>query len=183
VDKSFTGSNTSSRSISREPRIAYAVSRGRTRDLKLARFNGVTWSTQVVQAGSMPCGSPWRSTPPGATIAYSDDANLDGRIDTLKFARGTHQWIREVVDASPSGEALATFVSLAYDRPGTPITYSTDGVPRAPVRVEIRVCLDRRADRGARAGPYQYNFGTSLAFDGAARMSRSSKARRMSTTT
>ena len=137
VDKNFAGQTTSlAFDLAGNPAIAYEVTRAKTRDLKLARFNGVTWSTQVVQAG---VNAMWLSMAFDGTgapaIAYSDDANGDGRIDTLKFAHWNGStWVREVVDASVSAEALATYPSLAYDpSTGNPaIAYNSVDLPKGP---------------------------------------------------
>jgi hypothetical protein len=101
------------------PSISYRAIEGKGRtassNLKLARWNGSSWVTQVVQAGA---GARYDSLAYGPdgnpSIAYSDDLDRDNSIDTLKMARWNgSSWQIQVIETGAVGYGV--FASLAYD--------------------------------------------------------------------
>jgi hypothetical protein len=96
------------------PSIAYYQSGGGG-GLKLARWNGASWVRQVVHPGA---GARYKSLAYDAdrhpAIAYSDDIDGDGWLDTLRFAHWNgSSWEIEVVETGVIGYGV--FASLAFD--------------------------------------------------------------------
>ncbi len=112
--------------------IAYQVS-GSARALKLARQNPVTgaWTKEIVDAGA---GARYNSLAydlaGNPAIAYSDDINGDGLLDTLMFAHWNGaSWDLQVVETGLVGYGV--FASLAYDPvTGFPVVLHAAGSPR-----------------------------------------------------
>ena len=82
----------------------------------MARKTGSVWTTADDDpgAGSRNSSLAFDSSCNPA-VAYSDDIDGDGWIDTLKFARWNgSSWNIEVVDTGPVGYGV--FAALAFDR-------------------------------------------------------------------
>jgi hypothetical protein len=92
------------------PAISYRYSAGSS-GLKLARWTGTAWATEVVNAGGAGRYNSLAFDVNGnPSIAYADDVDGDGYLDTLKFARWTgSSWQIQVVESG------GIYASLAYD--------------------------------------------------------------------
>ena len=84
-----------------DPIISYYKTARRSTGLSVARRSGSAWSTQLVDSGAYALYNQLAIDPAGnAAIAYSADANNDGTVDTLKFARWNGAaWSTAVVEA------------------------------------------------------------------------------------
>ncbi|MBI2926487.1 MAG: S8 family serine peptidase [Verrucomicrobia bacterium] len=95
--------------------ISYRRFSGQSGNLKLARRSGGVWTTQTVEAGA---GARYNQLAFDAAgnpaIAYSDDINADGWLDTLKFAHWNGaSWDIWIVDTGLVGYGV--FATVAYD--------------------------------------------------------------------
>ncbi len=96
------------------PCISYLF-RGRSGALlKLARFDGSSWSTEVVDDGAIARYNSLVFAPDGnPSIAYSDVTGGGSHFDTLKFAHWNGaSWDIEIVETA---EVAGVFAALAYD--------------------------------------------------------------------
>lgn len=152
------------------PAIAYVSPNRRANDLTLSRWNGVSWTSVVVEAGVRGTGyvSLAFDAAGNPAIAYSADANLNGAIDTVKFALWNGSaWIREIVDTAVAGGNLGASISLRFDAVGGSfgVAYGSSEAPTGP----------RFARRTAGVWGFEtieqipYGFDTSLAFDATGR--------------
>ena len=127
-----------------DPSVAYHVKAGQKQNLKLARWSGSAWVTELVEAGvdarskSLSYGSDGNPA-----IAYSDNLiGNDTTIDTLKYARwnGT-AWEVEIVESGTPG--FGAFAGLAHDPvtgdPAVVHRTSGSGAPLNTVRFLRRI--------------------------------------------
>jgi len=104
--------------------MAYRAKKKKETDLKVARFDGDVWQYQVVEASVEARYVSLAIDLAGApAIAYSDDADGDNTLDTLKYARWSGvSWDIEVVRTGTDG--FGVYASLAFDpssaSPGLP---------------------------------------------------------------
>ena len=139
------------------PAISYRTTSG----LKVARKTGSVWTTADVDPGA---GARYSSlafdSSCNPAVAYSDDIDGDGWIDTLKFARWNgSSWNIEVVDTGPVGYGV--FAALAFDRQtGYPsVAHKGTGQIRF-FRWNGSTWLREEIDKST-----QYAFGVSLTYD------------------
>jgi subtilisin family serine protease len=140
------------------PSIAYRTT-GRNGGLKLATYNGVSWDIEVVDSGAAARYNSLAYDSNGyAAIAYSDDADGDNSLDTLKYAHyNGASWDIEVVETGVVGYGV--FASLAFD----PITENPSLAHRASgIRYLYHDGVDWKLEIVDSA---QYASGTSLVFD------------------
>ena len=91
------------------PMISYYRTTRRSTGLCLARRTGSVWSNQLIDSGATVLYNQLAIDPAGnPVIAYSVDANNDGKVDTLKFARynGT-AWNIAVIEAGGAYPTVA----------------------------------------------------------------------------
>lgn len=108
------------------PSIAYQIVAGKGATLKLARKNATGWALQTVATAFARYKSLAFDSAGNPSIAFSDDIDNDGWLDTLKFARwnGT-SWVVQIVETGVVGYGV--FASLAYDNAGNPAIVQRDG--------------------------------------------------------
>ena len=87
----------------------------RSNGMKVARKTGTSWTTTVVESGT---GAKFSALAFDAScnpaVAYSDDIDKDGWLDTLKFAYWDgSSWKIEIVDTGPVGYGV--HIGLAFD--------------------------------------------------------------------
>lgn len=158
------------------PSVSYCGGKGKTKGLKLARFNpeSGSWETELIDRVNMTkkhYTSLAYDQDDNPSIAYNDDIDYEPpTLETLKFARWnpeSQSWDIEVVETD--GEFYGNYVSLAYDAYGNPsIVHGREGV-RFLTRDESGWGAAEVIDYG------QYRQGTSLAYssDGTAFISYS----------
>ncbi len=101
-----------------EPAISYRTG-GRKGGLKVARRSGSVWTTEVVEGAGARYSSLAFDLSGNPAVAYSDDIDGDGWLDTLKFTRWNgSSWDIEIVDTGPVGYGV--FATLAFDPAGNP---------------------------------------------------------------
>jgi len=100
----------------RFPSISYvSVSKNDEGTLKLAHWDGTSWSLQIVEVGARARYSSLAFDPAGnPSIAYSDDVNRDRIFETLKLARWNGlSWEIQIVETGVNGYGISP--DLAFD--------------------------------------------------------------------
>ena len=110
------------------PAIAYHWN---NKSLKLAQWNGKSWQSQVVANGNTRYHSlafdPISNKP---AVAFSDDADLDGIFDTVKFARWTGSaWVVQVLETGVAGFGVRAGLAFAPDGTAA-VVHSGGGLTR-----------------------------------------------------
>ena len=97
------------------------------RSLKLAVWNGKTWQSQVVASAAARYSSlAYDPLTGNAAIAFCDDVNVDGTLDTLKFARWTGSaWAVQALETGGAG--FGARASLAFAPDGSACVVHTSG--------------------------------------------------------
>lgn len=106
--------------------VSYRVSTVKGPALKFARRTSSGWSKQTVATAGARYSSLAYDASGNPSIAFSDDVNGDGFLDTLKFARWNgSSWQIQTVETGVVGYGV--FASLVYDSAGNPAIVHVDG--------------------------------------------------------
>jgi len=146
--------------------VGYTAQCGRHRTgLELAWWDGAVWDSEFVERGAGARHLSMAIDPNGnPAFAYSDDADHDNRLDTLKVAfweggdwPNTGQWAFEVVETGVVGYGVD--ISMAFDIDGNPWI--------AHCYNELRVLrrVGSEWERVGIGGPIARRWRSSIAFD------------------
>lgn len=113
-----------------DPSISYRLTTTRSGELKFARRTATGWTLQTVAAAGARYSSLAYDANGNPSIAFSDDADADNTLDTLRFARWDgSRWNIQVVETGTAG--FGVLASLAYGSDGNPaVVHVSGGVVR-----------------------------------------------------
>jgi len=127
VVKSAPNDVTSLAYLGETPYIAFESGSGRSADVELAHRSAGKWVIEVVDKAAARYTSLAFDIDESPVVAYSDDANHDGQLDTLKIARKTTSgWQVTVVETGTVGYGV--FASLAFDAGKPAIVHNNTAV-------------------------------------------------------